>query len=77
MFIAKRSSFAVREDGNCKLLRLKFHKASKKKGESHFKKILGFRLFLMTLPVGLAVLAMQAEFYAKAFSNIILADLHS
>lgn len=32
----------------------------------------------MTLmPVGLAVLAMQAEFYAKSFSNIILADLHS
>lgn len=43
------------------------------------KKILGFRLFLMTLmPVGLAVLAMQTlEFYAKVFSNIILADLHS
>lgn len=31
----------------------------------------------MTLPVGLAVLAVQSEFCASVFSSVILADLHS
>lgn len=58
VLIAKRTDLVVRERAKCKLPRLEFHKESKMK--SHFKKILGFRLFLMTLmPVGLAALAMQ------------------
>lgn len=31
----------------------------------------------MTLPVGLAMLAMKSKFCASVFSSVILADLHS
>lgn len=65
VFIAKTPSFAVTEDGKCKCLRLKFQ--VKRNENRTLKKILGFRLLLMTLPVGLAVLAMKTEFYAKFF----------
>lgn len=77
MLIAKHTGFVVREHAKCKLARLKFHKASKMK--SHFQKILGFRLFLMTLmPVGFGSTGNgDSESCAKVFSNIILADLHS